>query len=366
MGPKHALLECEDDDPLVDQLAVEAWAFARPSYQLAVTGPALFTKSSEVSAWVVESPQKLAIQNGRLLVTDLIHDRILSVSVEHPYTDTIVYATVSKPLGLCYDEDGGGVFCTLMDEDNVCLLDPGDVEPYAVVGPAVDPDSDEHDLTEPRAVQMSNRGTVLWVCDSGNHRLLRVDRRTFTVTSVCEDIGLRWPEDICICAGSSVAVADTDNDRVVVYTPTNGDGEVGSVQEVLGPSSEYGRIKLRGPGAVVSDPLRKVLYVGDSYNGRIVCCPYQEEFYDDGAGTVVAGHEGLSVTKTVEDYPHVKSHNCSDSTTTSPPMLRFGQPFVVAENVGRVSGMVVDEGTGNIYVSDRVNHVVRILRPVYY
>ncbi|KAF4652572.1 hypothetical protein FOZ61_009583 [Perkinsus olseni] len=217
-----------------------------------------------------------------------------------------------------------------MDEDNVCLLDPGDVEPYAVVGPGVDPDSEEHDLTEPRAVQMSNRGTVLWVCDSGNHRLLRVDRSTFTVTSVCEDVGLRWPEDICICADSSVAVADTDNDRVLVYTPRNDCDDGGLVQEVLGPSS--GPIQLRGPGAVASDPVRKVLYVGDSYNGRIVCCPYEEEC-DEGSSCSAAGHEGTSVIKPLQNSGDLvdaadTGRHCCDST----PTLRFGEPFVVAEN----------------------------------
>ncbi|KAF4666771.1 Programmed cell death protein 4 [Perkinsus chesapeaki] len=401
-SPRH--LSCYsreiDDWPFVDQLSVEVWAFARPFFHLVALRPPLFAAGQ----WRVESPQKLAIHNNRLLTCDLVHDRILSTSLQRDLEDTYVYFAVSKPLGLCSDNAAiggggdGGIFFTLMDEDNVCLLDPGEAEPYAVVGPGVDPDSEEHDLTEPRAVQSSNGGSVLWVCDSGNHRLLRVDRTSFTPVSVCADIGLRWPEDICVVADSSVAIADTDNNRVVVYTPRD-DGHSavtgeGLVQVVVGGASsgrgddEDDAITLHGPGAVTSDSVRKVLYIGDSYNGRIVCCPYKVEC--DCLGDNNIRHEGFSVEKSSPEEEAILSTSyfelpdvCHSMTISSScrhrggeqqhdeeeehrPILRFGEPFVAADNVGRVSGMAVNEETGELYVSDRVNHVVRVLSPLYY
>ncbi|PYV12601.1 MAG: hypothetical protein DMG07_16805 [Acidobacteria bacterium] len=132
----------------------------------------------------------------------------------------------------------------------------------------------ESPLVDPRAVAADSKGNVYILERSGN-ALRVVDRKGRIRTLLGPERGeikLNGPKHLCIDRRDNVIIADSENHRIVRYSPTDGRTAV-----IAGTGEKGDRI-------VAGDPLRTqmnrphgvavapggALYVADSYNHRIL------------------------------------------------------------------------------------------------
>ena len=250
----------------------------------------------------LNSPSDVAVNgNGNLYITDTENHRIRRID------DTGVITTIAGT----GEESYGG--------DN---------------GPAV-----AARLDFPAAVVVDVAGN-LYIVDSGNHRIRRVDS-TGMITTIAGngELGfsgdggpavaahLLYPTGIAVDGAGNLYVADTDNHRIRrinssgTITTIAGTGEQGFGGD-NGPAVEA---QLAGPQGMAVDGAGN-LYVADNGNSRI------RRIDDTGVITTIAGIGGSGFSGD-------------------------GGPAVAAQ-LNLPQGVAVD-GTGNLYIADTDNHRIR-------
>ncbi|MGH7180450.1 MAG: hypothetical protein ACREJN_00565, partial [Nitrospiraceae bacterium] len=197
-------------------------------------------------------------------------------------------------------------------------------------------------LNFPTALVVDRAGH-LYIADTLNHRVRRVDAVTGVITTVaglgqprCSgdgglavDAGLNEPAALAVSDGGVLYIADQNNNRVRAV-----DLATGVINTVAGTGlAEYNgdgvaatETGLAGPGGLAL-ALDGTLFIADSFNGRI-------RVVDRGTGLIrtVAGNGG--------EYRY-QGPDESHSTSLSRP-----------------SGIALDE-EGNLYFTDSDNHLVR-------
>jgi DNA-binding beta-propeller fold protein YncE len=202
--------------------------------------------------------------------------------------------------------------------------------------------ADQALLNFPTALVVDRAGH-LYIADTLNHRVRRVDAVTGVITTVAglgqprcsgdrglaSEAGLNEPASLAVSDGGVLYIADQNNNRVRAV-----DLATGVINTVAGTGmAEYNgdgvaatETGLAGPGGLALAP-DGTLFIADSFNGRI-------RVVDPGTGLIqtVAGNGG--------EYRYLGP---DESYSTS---------------LSRPSGIVLDE-EGNLYFTDSDNHLVR-------
>lgn len=202
--------------------------------------------------------------------------------------------------------------------------------------------ADQALLNFPTALVVDRAGH-LYIADTLNHRVRRVDAVTGVITTVAglgqprcsgdrglaAEAGLNEPTSLAVSEGGVLYIADQNNNRVRAV-----DLATGVINTVAGTGmAEYNgdgvaatETGLAGPGGLALAP-DGTLFIADSFNGRI-------RVVDPGTGLIrtVAGDGG--------EYRYLGPDE-SHSTSLSRP-----------------SGIALDE-EGNLYFTDSDNHLVR-------
>ena len=149
---------------------------------------------------------------------------------------------------------GGHVYVVDGENDRVLGLDPDGIVDRTFGGFG---GGDER-LRRPTDLAIGRRGEV-FVCDSGNHRIVRFDAFG-TFREAFGEQALLEPEGLDVSEEGAIFVADTGHDRVLVFHRSGRE-----VAQLGGPG--------RGPGAFERPRdlavWKDVLYVLDSGNGRV-------------------------------------------------------------------------------------------------
>jgi len=129
-------------------------------------------------------------------------------------------------------------------------------------------------LENPHDLKLSPDGRYLFVADVGNNRIAILDAETLALRAEFGADHQSGTHDVDFDAGGRVYVADTHNNRVLIYTMTGLEARrVGELGE-----------RIRGPEGVLVHPNGRV-YVAGAWSGNAVA-------YEDGK--VVAELAGLS------------------------------------------------------------------------
>jgi DNA-binding beta-propeller fold protein YncE len=138
-------------------------------------------------------------------------------------------------------------------------------------------------LVDPRAQAVDKDGNV-WILERGGHALRVVDAKGKIRTAAGTGkagmgtgkgvaAALNGPKHLCIDRDGSVLIADTENHRVVRYTPK--DGTIAAVVGTGKKGNSLGggdplKAELSQPHGVIVHPGTGDIYVADSGNGRVV------------------------------------------------------------------------------------------------
>jgi DNA-binding beta-propeller fold protein YncE len=138
-------------------------------------------------------------------------------------------------------------------------------------------------LDNPHDIKLSSDGELLYVSDVGNNRVAILNAETLAMVSSFGSDLLSGPHDIDTDAEQRLYVADTHNNRILIYQLTDGEpAMVGELTEGI-----------RGPEGVLAHSNDRV-YVGGAWSGNVIA--YQQ-------GKIVAELTGLSSPHDLEQTP---------------------------------------------------------------
>jgi uncharacterized protein (TIGR03437 family) len=190
-------------------------------------------------------------------------------------------------------------------------------------------------LTNPTGLALDAAGN-LYIADTGNSRIRIVTKATGIITSLSTaGINLSSPKGVAVDAAGDVYIADTGNGRVLEVTPVGSITKTTTVAGtgVNGYSGDGGpaaSAQLNNPYGVALDAAGNI-YITDTNNQRVRMVSAATGIITTVAGTSRSGYAG-------------------DFGPSTSAQLSFPR------------GIWVD-ASGNIYVSDAQNNVIRLLTP---
>ena len=203
--------------------------------------------------------------------------------------------------GPAKDAKFGGVFCVSFDPDkkNLYITDLDNkrirkvemktnlVTTVAGSGkggvPKDGEDATAQPLVDPRAQAVDKDGN-LWILERGGHALRVVDAKgkIRTVagtgksgmgTGKALDAALNGPKHLCIDRDGSVLIADTENHRIVRFSPKDGTitavAGTGKKGKTLGDGDPL-KAEFNQPHGVIVHPKTGDIYISDASNGRVL------------------------------------------------------------------------------------------------
>lgn len=203
--------------------------------------------------------------------------------------------------GPAKDAKFGGVFCVSFDPDkkNLYITDLDNkrirkvemktnvVTTVAGSGkggvPKDGEDATAQPLVDPRAHAVDKDGNI-WILERGGHALRVVDAKgkIRTVagtgksgmgTGKALDAALNGPKHLCIDKDGSVLIADTENHRVVRFSPKDGTitavAGTGKKGNTLGDGDPL-KAEFNQPHGVIVHPKTGDIYISDASNGRVL------------------------------------------------------------------------------------------------
>jgi uncharacterized protein (TIGR03663 family) len=259
---------------------------------------------------------------------------------------------IGGPDNLLYVADSGN------HRVQVFTLDGAHVGTIGKEGPSTEPGA----FNEPWGVAVDDDGN-LYVVDTWNHRVQKFDRDGEFVTQWGEfgqgqdDFAFWGPRDIAVSQRGEVYVTDTGNKRIRVYTL---DGEY--VQDIGTPGGLEGQLD-EPVGIQAAEDGR--VYVADTWNQRVQVLNPVGGFLDQW---FVSAWYGQSL----DNKPFLTMDNSGHVYLTDPEGFRvlvfdttgeFVASFGDFQTFNLASGIAVDQ-EGNLYVSDGLAGKILQFAPV--
>jgi len=183
---------------------------------------------------------------------------------------TFASGSFNSPQGITVDAQGD-VFVANMGNSTISEISPtGGVSVIAGSGSAgyTNAVGTAAQFNAPRGLALSSDGSTLYVADSGNNVIRQINLSTKMVTTLATTgVTLNSPRGVAV-NGSSIYIADTSNNRIVL--------DIGGSGSVLAGSGTSGSANGTGTSAQFSlpwgvgiDPSGTYLYVADTGNNLI-------------------------------------------------------------------------------------------------
>jgi DNA-binding beta-propeller fold protein YncE len=190
---------------------------------------------------------------------------------------------------LSFDSDKKNLFITDLDNHRIRKVDMKTLIVTTAAGngeKGVPKDCEEatkQPLLDPRAACADNDGN-LWILERGGHSLRVVDAngkiRTVAGTGKAGmgtgkalEAAMNGPKHLCMDRDGSVLIADTENHRIVRFSPKDGmlsavagTGKKGSA----GLDGDPVKAELNQPHGVIVHPKTGDIYISDATNGRVL------------------------------------------------------------------------------------------------
>lgn len=299
-------------------------------------------------------PLGLALDSsGNLYIADSLNDRVRKISGGNITTvagngtqgysgdgGTATSAEMFSPSGLAFDSSGN---LYIADTGNHVIREVSTSGTISTIagdntggytgdgGPAT-----SAELESPAGVAVDSSGNV-YIADSGNNVIREITGGNInTIVGGTPGQELNDPETVLVDSSGNLYITDQNGYRVVKYS--NGTLTVLAGNGFAGYSGDYGPAtdaELDEPSAIALDS-QGYLYICDTDNSVI------RKVSPGGTIATIAG-------TTVNGYP--ASGYYGDGGPASEALLSFPR------------GIVVDT-SGNVYVSDTDNYIVRSLQPV--
>jgi sugar lactone lactonase YvrE len=238
---------------------------------------------------------------------------------------------------------------------------------------------------------VSDPDGFIYVSDQSSHRIRKISPFGFVSTlagsgtgAYAEGFGtnavFNFPTGLCIDAVGNIYVADNGNNRIRLIKPSGivstfaGSGTSG-FEDGVGTS-----VKFNGPvGVVIS--LSRTLYVTDNNNHRIrmisdsgvvsTFAGKSSSGYSDGIGTnaIFSNPRGLAIDASGTLYVTEDSHRIRMITSSGVVTTLAGSGSAGFSDGFRTSALfnfpvsLAIDPSGNIFVGDRDNHRIRMIKP---
>jgi DNA-binding beta-propeller fold protein YncE len=188
-----------------------------------------------------------------------------------------------------FDPDKKTLYITDLDNRRIRKVDMATKIVTTVAGngekgvPKDGEEATKQPLVDPRAHAVDKDGNI-WILERGGHALRVVDAkgkiRTVAGTGKAGmgtgkalEAALNGPKHLCIDRDGSVLVADTENHRIVRYSPKDGTitpvAGTGKKGKTLGDGDPL-KAEFNQPHGVIVHPKTGDVYVSDASNGRVV------------------------------------------------------------------------------------------------
>ena len=311
------------------------------------TADAVAANTSELN-----NPLGIALDSaGNLYIADQLNQRIREVKAgtistvagdgTPGYTGDTAAATSAElddPSGIAVDSSGN---LYIADTSNHVIrkVAGGTITTYA--GTNVSGGTGDHglaidaQLANPTGLTLDAAGN-LYIADTGNSRIRIVTKATGDITSLSTgNFILSSPKGVAVDAAGNVYIADTNNSRVLKVAPSGSITKTTTVAgtSVIGFSGDGGpatSAQLAYPSSLAVDAAGNI-YIADSYNQRIRRVSAATGIITTVAGTKFSGYTG-------------------DGGSSTSAELSFPR-------------VVLLDPSGNIYISDTQNNVIRLMTP---
>jgi sugar lactone lactonase YvrE len=190
---------------------------------------------------------------------------------------------------VCFSPDRKAMFITDLDTARIRKVDMASGTVTTVAGtwkkgqPKENEDATSQPLVDPRATAVDSNGN-LYILERGGHalRVVNAAGRIRTVAGTGKpgsgvgkalESPLRGPKHLCIDRDGSVLIADTENHRIVRYSPGKETLELVAGTGKKGNSMGDGDPKLAEfsqPHGVIVHPKTGEIYISDANNGRVL------------------------------------------------------------------------------------------------
>jgi DNA-binding beta-propeller fold protein YncE len=234
----------------------------------------------------LDSPRGVAWSNGNLFIADsgshivrkvILSSGIISTVAGIPQKPGVAVnggsatlATLFVPTGVATDGAGNLYIADSMNQQ-IRKVNAADGMIVAVAGVAGVTGNNNGPvstatLNSPLGVAVNSAGTLVYIADEGNNRIVGVNSDgVFTVVT-----GLDSPAGVVVAANGTLYIADTDNQRILSVfgesTPTvAGNGSAG----FSGDGGPATAAQLNMPVGVAVDSTGRFLYIADLINNRI-------------------------------------------------------------------------------------------------
>ena len=195
----------------------------------------------------------------------------------------------------------------------------------------------------PHDLALSPDGRYLYVADNGNHRIAVLDPESLKVIGVFGESDLSEPHDVAFDSEGRLLVADTGNDRVVVYTVNGTQGK--RFAEIKGD--------FRRPEGVAADGQR--VYVTGARSDNLVV-------FENGAQ--ISTFTGLSGPHDVEVDD---AGNILIVDSNNDRLLVVGSDLQIMKTL--TGGLynfngpryAIYDDNGHLYVADKYAHKVKVI-----